>query len=219
VAIGDTTGALRGVSNSVNVFANDTDPDGTANLTGGSAVIVAGNAALGITAGTSFPGGVVTYTPPATTAAGPQTFTYNAVDADGLVSATPATVTVNVSAGEAIVVAKSIYTQAKGRWTVSGTDSPAAGQTLTIQYDPATAATFKINGVCSGNAAGTVIGTATVDALGNWLLDLILSSTAGVLNPSNTGGNSTGFWCTAPKTLLITSSLSSGTAKPAISLK
>jgi Big-like domain-containing protein len=216
-AIGDTTGALRGVLNSVNVLANDIDPDGATDLA--SAKIVTGNTNLGITAGTVFAGGVVTFTPLATLAAGPQTFTYQAVDKAGAVSASSATVTVNVSTTEAIVVAKSIYTQAKGRWTVSGTDSPPDAQTLTIKYDLSTAPTYKVNGVCTALTTSPVIGTAVVDALGNWLFDQILNSTAGLLNPSNSGGNSTGFWCAPPKNLLISSSLSPATAKPAISLK
>jgi hypothetical protein len=221
VAVNDTAGALRGVANTVKVLANDTDPDGAANLVGGlsAAQIVTGNPALGITAGTSFAGGAVSFTPPSTTAAGAYTFTYNAVDADGLVSAVPATVTVTVSTAEAIIPAKGIYTQAKGRWTVSGTDSPIAGQTLTIAYDPGTVATYKVNGVCTGNAAGTTIGSAVLDTLGNWLYDQILASTAGVLNPSNTLGNSTGFWCTPPKTLRITSSLTGTSVTFPISLK
>ncbi|MGE5325241.1 MAG: cadherin-like domain-containing protein [Actinomycetota bacterium] len=217
VAVNDTTGALRGFANSVNVLANDTDPDGAADLA--SAVIVTGNANLGIAAGSAFPGGIVTFTPPATTAAGSYTFTYNAIDQAGAVSATPATVTVTVSTTEAIVVAKSIYTQNKGRWTVSGTVSPTEGQTITIAYDPATAATYKVNGQCTGNAAGIIIGTAAADSLGNWLFDQILNSTSGILNPSNTLGNSTGFWCTPPKTLRITSSLSGISVTAAISLK
>lgn len=217
VAVNDTTGALRGFVNSVNVLANDTDPDGAADLA--SAVIATGNANLGINAGTAFPGGIVTFTPPAATPAGSYTFTYNAVDQAGAVSATPATVTVTVSTTEAIVVAKSIYTQSKGRWTVSGTDSPIAGQTITIAYDPGTVATYKVNGACTGNASGIIIGTAVVDATGNWLFDQILNTTSGVLNPSNTLGNSTGFWCTQPKTLRIASSLSGASVTAPISLK
>ena len=215
VAISDTTGALRGVLNSAKVLANDTSPDGPASIT--SAVIVTGNAKLGIVAGTSFAGGAVSFTPPATTPAGSYTFTYNAVGNTGLVSLTPATATVTVSAAEAIVVAKDIYTQARGRWTVQGTISPAAGQTLTMTYVDGI---FRVNGVCpaASNAAGTVIGTATVDALGNWLYDQILPSTTGVLNPSNTG-NSAGFWCSPPKSLRITSSLTGTSVTSAISLK
>jgi hypothetical protein len=33
---------------------------------------------------------------------------------------------------------------------------------------------------------------------------IIGSNVAGVQNPSNTGGNATGFWCTVPTTVTIT---------------
>ncbi len=219
VAINDTAGALRGFANSLNVLANDTDPDGAADLA--AAVIVTGNASLGVVAGTVFAGGVVTFTPPAATAAGPYTFTYNAIDRAGAVSATPATVTINVSTSEAIVPAKAIYTQSKGRWTVGGTISPAAGQTMNITYDITTPPTFKVNGVCTAMTAATnpVIGRAPVDALGNWLFDQLLSNTSGVINPSNTLGNSTGFWCTPPKSVRITSSLTGASVTFPISFK
>ena len=216
VAVNDATGALRGFANQVNVFANDTSPDGSAVFTGGSAVIVTGNPALGITAGTSFLNGIVSYTPPSTTAAGTYTFTYNAVDVHGMVSQTPATVTVTVSTAEAIVPTKTIYTQAKGLWTLQGTVAPAAGQTITGTYVDGT---YKVAGACTGNAAGTTIGSATADALGNWLYAQALTSTAGVQNPSNSGGNSTGFWCTPPKTMRFTSSLTGASVTFPISLK
>ena len=203
------------MSNSVNVLANDTDPDGSADLT--SVVIITGNASLGISAG-PVASGFVTFTPPSTTAAGTYSFTYQAVDSAGNVSANTATVSVVLSTAEAIVPAKAIYTQAKGRWTLSGTDSPIAGQTITMKYVDGK---FKVNGACpvNNNAAGTVIGTAVVDATGNWLYDQLLASTSGVLNPTNTLGNSTGFWCTPPKTIIFSSSLSTATNTLAISAK
>jgi Bacterial Ig domain len=213
-AIGDVSGALRGFPNSVNVLANDTDPDGAADLA--SAVIVTGNANLGITAGTIFAGGVVTFTPPATAVAGVYTFTYNAVDRSGAQSVTPALVTVSVASAEVIVPAKAIYTQNKARWVVSGTDSPGEGQTLTIRYVDGT---YKVNGACTGNAAGTSIGSAVVDSLGNWVFDQALTSTTGAINPSNTLGNSAGFWCTPPKSVRMTSSLSGASATFPLSLK
>ncbi|HSB80500.1 MAG TPA: Ig-like domain-containing protein [Candidatus Methylomirabilis sp.] len=219
VAINDTIGALRGFPISISVLANDTDPDGVADLA--SAKIVTGNASLGIVAGTVYAGGVITFTPPASLTTGPYLFTYNAVDKGGAASAIPATVTVNVSATEAIIVAKDIYTQSKGRWTVQGTISPVAGQTMSMTYDLSTAPTYKVNGVCTAltSANNPVVGTATVDALGNWLYDQLLANTSGLLNPSNTLGNSTGFWCNPPKNLRITSSLTGGTVTSAISLK
>jgi hypothetical protein len=212
-AVNDNTGALAGTVNSVNVLANDTDPDGPADLA--SAVIVNGNAALGIVSGTVFQGGVVTFTPPAQNPPGRYTFTYNAVDQSGTVSAIPATVTVTLSGGEAIIPAKTQYTQNKGRWVMSGTVSPDGGQTITMTYVDGT---YKVNGACTGNAAGTIVGTAPV-LNGNFTFDQILTSTSGVLNPSNTLGNSTGFWCSPPRTMLYSSSLSQGTTSQAIQLK
>ncbi|HEY0565725.1 MAG TPA: cadherin-like domain-containing protein [Terriglobales bacterium] len=209
----DNVGALRGQRSSVNVLANDTDPDGQSDLA--AAVIINGNAGLGLVAGQNFAGGIVTFTP---AAAQTYTFTYAAVDASGAQSA-PATVTVTVSSAELITPQKTIFTQAKARWTLGGTDSPLAGQTITMMYDPATPATYKVNGQCTGNAAGTVIGSAVVDGLGNYLYDQLLVNTSGVQNPTNTAGNSTGFWCTPPKTMRMTSTLSNVTVTQAISLK
>jgi len=108
------------------------------------------------------------------------------------------------------------YTQKSFRWVVTGTASPIAGQTLRIAYVDGT---YKVNGACTGNAAGTVLGSAVVDPTGTWTLDTILGNTAGLLNPSNTGGNSTGFWCSGPKTLRITDPILGGTATIAVSLK
>lgn len=218
VAVNDTAGAPNNKAVTLNVLANDSDPDGAADLAAAVIVTVpAAGATLtcngGVAAGpgTVCAGGSVTFTP---TATGSFTFTYQAQDRAGMLSATAATVTVTVNATEAIVVTKSQYVVSKNRWVVSGTDSVIAGQTLTLAY---TGGTYKVGGVCTGNAAGTVIGTAPVGALGNWLFDQILTS-AGVLNPSNTGGNSTGFWCTPPKALSITSPLG-GTATSNIILK
>ena len=123
-----------------------------------------------------------------------------------------------VNATEAIVISKSQYVVSKGRWVVTGTDAVIAGQTLTIAYAAgANGGIYKVNGVCSGSAAGFVVGSAAVDGLGNWAFDQILT-TAGVINPSNTGGNSTGFWCTPPKQIVVTSPLG-GTATSNIILK
>ncbi|HEX4944205.1 MAG TPA: hypothetical protein VFV55_07605, partial [Usitatibacteraceae bacterium] len=66
---------------------------------------------------------------------------------------------------------------------------------------------------------GTLIGTAVVDNLGNYLFDQVLTSTVGVQNPTNSLGNGTGFWCSPPKTMRITSSLSTATASPPIQIK
>lgn len=217
VAVNDAGAGQRGVSNSLNVLVNDTDPDGAADLA--SAVIVTGNANLGINAGTVFPGGAVTFTPPAATAAGTYTFTYRAVDQSGVASVAPATVTITLAAAETITPVRARYTQKQARWVITGTSTPIAGQTMTITYDAGTAATYKVNGACTGNAAGAVIGTATVDATGTWTFDQILTNTAGILNPSNSLNNSSGFWCTPPRTVRIKSSLSGISGTLAIELK
>lgn len=213
VANADSTSALRGIQSNFNVLANDTDPDGAADLA--SAVIVTGNANLGLTAGTTFNGGIVSFTPSASMATGTVTFTYNAVDRAGATSATPATVSVTVSAGEAIAGTRARFTQNKNRWTITGTDSLSAGQTITIKYDNGT---FRQNGSCTtpGSAVGTVIGTAVVTA-GAWTYDQALTATTGILNPSNTGNNN--FWCTPPTTVRMTSSQSPATATLAIEVK
>lgn len=213
-AVNDSTGALAGAQNSINVLANDADPDGAADLA--SAVIVNGNPALGIVSGTVFNGGVVTFTPPAQNPPGNYTFTYSAVDSAGAISANTATVTVTLSGGEAIVPAKTQYTQNKGRWTLTGTVSPANGQTINMVYVDGT---YKVNGACTGSAAGTLVGTAPTDARGNFTYDQILTNTSGVLNPSNTLGNANGFWCSPPRTIRYSSSLSTATNNQALQLK
>jgi hypothetical protein len=170
VAVNDATNAVAGRVNSVNVLANDTDPDGQADLQ--AAVIVTGSAPLGIAAGAVHAGGSVSFTP---NQAGTFTFTYRARDAAGSLS-NPATVTVTVTGAEQITATATFRTD-KRRWIVGGTDSVIGGQTLTIAYNNGTF----LNG---SSAAGTVIGTAVVDAAGNFLLDFV--GAGGVQDPTNT---------------------------------
>jgi VCBS repeat-containing protein len=204
IAINDSVGALAGSTTTANVMSNDIDPDGASDLA--SVVIVTGNPSLGLTAGTVFPGGNVTIAPPAGTLGGNYTFTYNVVDQAGVPSVTPATVTVAVSSAEAILPAKTQFTQNKFRWVITGTVSPNTRQTMQITYLDGT---FKpAGGSCTTpvSAAGTVLDTPVVDATNTYTWDFILPSTAGVLNPTNSGdnGKSGGFWCSTPKTIRIT---------------
>ena len=152
VANDDSTSAVVGVQQTINVLANDTDVDGQADLAG--AANVTPSAGLTID---SVTGGNVTFT---AAVAGTYTFTYNAQDQAGALSATPATVTVNVSAGETISVTRARFTASKLRWQIDGTDSVRAGQTLTIT-------------LANGTAAGSVIGTTVVDVAGAWALDIL----------------------------------------------
>lgn len=167
IAVNDSTSTVVQLPLAINVLGNDTDVDGQADLS--SAVIVTQPQA-----GASVTGGpVVNFI---ATAAGIYTFTYRAQDAGGVLSANAATVSVTVTASEIIAVQQSFFRRIAARWIVSGTDSVHANQTLTIAYQ---------NGVFADrtSAAGTVIGTATVDATGAWLLDI--RSVTGVLNLNN----------------------------------
>ncbi len=226
-AADDASGAPNGKPITLNLLANDTDVDGVADLGATAAAVIQSLPAAGATLtcnggvaaviGTACSGGNVTFTGNGGGAI--YSFTYKARDASGALSSNTATVTMTVNATEAIVVQKSIFTAKSLRWTVTGTDSLVAGQTLSITYDIATPPTYKKNGVCTAMTAADnpVIGTATVDALGAWSYDTTVSS-AGFINPTNTGSNGTGFWCSPPKSLKITSPLG-GSATTVISFK
>ncbi len=223
-AVIDSSGAPNNRAVTVSVLGNDTDPDGAADLAAaviqsvpaaGATITCNGGAAAVV--GTVCAGGTIAFT--GSGGGSVYTFSYRARDVSGALSANTATVTMTVNATEAIVVQKSIFTSKTWRWTVAGTDSLIAGQTLTVTYDITTPPTFKVNGVCTAMTAATnpVIGTATVDALGNWTYD-VLGTSAGTVNPTNTGSNGTGFWCTPPKQVKVTSPLG-GTATTNITLK
>jgi Bacterial Ig domain len=184
----------------VNVIANDTDPDGAADLA--NAQIVTWPPQLGAQPVPA--AGVVTYTP---TSTGTFSFTYRAIDSTGALSANIATVTVAVASSEAITIAKSIYKAgAQGgvsaRWTVSGTDSIREGQTLTIAYNNGTLNAANGGGTCNGTAANPkcVVGTAVVDALGNYLYDKVLSA-GGPSDPTDAT-----TWSTKPTSVKVFSS-------------
>jgi hypothetical protein len=171
-AVNDNTAAVAGRVNSIDVLANDTDPDGAADLL--AAVIVPGSVPPQLS-NLTVSGGAVSFTP---TATGTFTFRYQAKDKGGLLSPLPgATVTVTVSGAEAITITRVNFVVSKKRWRIDGTVSPIAGQMMKITYDNGTLA----NGT---SAAGTLIGTALVDANGTWTLDL--PGVTGILDPTNT---------------------------------
>jgi hypothetical protein len=96
----------------------------------------------------------VLYTPPIS---GPATatFQYTIADNHGNVSA-PATVTVNVTAGEDIRVTKADFRAGKNEWDLVGTSSiPGPGNRLTID-------------LMRGGVTVANIGVADVDNLGAW---------------------------------------------------
>lgn len=154
-------------AHTIDVLANDTDPEGQADLA--QAVIVTQpQTGASVTSGS-----VVTFT---ASAPGTYTFTYVAQDQAGAQSAQPATVTVTVLPVENIVIQQATFRTTARRWIVAGTDSVPANQTLTITY---------ANGILSNGspASNIVIGTATVDGAGNWILDI--RGVTGVLDPTN----------------------------------
>lgn len=149
----------------INVLANDTDPEGNVPLTVTNLTQPAAGRGSVSTDGTT-----VSYTPPATvTTAFTTTFTYQARDSLGAVSA-PATVTVNVqprpAAGETFTVtAATVLARSNNRynWDVSGTSSVTTGNTVTVRVTTTT-------GV-------QTLGTTTVPVTGRWRLTVSNSTT------------------------------------------
>jgi len=149
----------------INVLANDTDPEGNVPLTVANLTQPAAGRGSVSTDGTT-----VSYTPPATvTTAFTTTFTYQARDSLGALSA-PATVTVNVqprpAAGETFTVtAATVLARSNNRynWDVSGTSSVTTGNTVTVRVTTTT-------GV-------QTLGTTTVPVTGRWRLTVSNSTT------------------------------------------
>jgi hypothetical protein len=221
VAVSDNFGAVVNLPVTLKMLANDTDPDGAADLDGGQ--YVTGNATLGIVAGTSFTGSPVV-TP---TAVGAQSFSYRTRDKAGDLSLNTANVNVNVSATDSPLLTRVQFTQKTFRWVIDGTTSVSTGQTITLKY---TNGVHKPDGDtrrCSDvpvaeriSAVGHVVGTATVTAANAFTFDQILSPTTGEKNPTISGNGSTAYWCTTPTGVQGTSSLTNAvTPTLAISLK
>ena len=148
----------------INVLANDTDPEGNLPL----AVANFSQPAPGRGAVTS-DGTTITYTPPASVpTAFTTTFTYQARDALGAVSPS-GTVTVNVQPRPAAetfaVTAATVLARSNNRynWDISGTSSVTTGNTITVRVTTTT-------GV-------QTLGTATVPVTGRWRLTVSNSTT------------------------------------------
>ncbi|HSB82261.1 MAG TPA: Ig-like domain-containing protein [Candidatus Methylomirabilis sp.] len=155
VANPDSFTAVANLASTLNVTANDTDPDGAADI-----VAVANVSAVTPAVGTPGTGTAtavgkdVSFT---ATAAGIYSFTYQAQDAAGAQS-NPTTVTVTVASAETITIALAEYRITALRYRVNGTISPVANQTMTIELR---------------NAAGTVLRTDTAPSPGGaWAIDI-----------------------------------------------
>lgn len=160
------TVATLGVPLTINVLANDTDPEGNLPLTVPAASLTQPAAGRGTV---STDGTTVTYTPPATvTSAFTTTFTYQARDSLGALS-NSGTVTVNVSPRPAAetfaVTAATVTARSNNRynWDLSGTSSVTTGNTVTVRV--------------TTTSGVQTLGTATVALTGRWRLAVSNSTT------------------------------------------
>lgn len=169
-AVNDFANAVVNTPLVIKVLANDTDTNGAADIV--AAVNVTQPTPGGATI--SVAGGSVSFSASAT---GTYTFSYQAMDAGGLVSANTATVTVQVAAAESLTFTRNEYIVSKSRLRVDGTISPIASQWVRVDFT---------------NAAGTVLGTAgmvTSTTAGTWLLDKVIALPAGTVSVKATGAN------------------------------
>jgi hypothetical protein len=175
-AANDTMAAVVNVATNVNVLANDTDPDGAADLVG-IANLTQPVGPAGAIASAAVAGTAVTFT---ANTGGIYTFTYQAQDTAAALS-NVATVTVTVAAAETLTITPpATFIAAQKRWKIAGVSTPAVvGKQVKIQY---------YNGV-NGSAtagAGFLVGTATVaDTLGNWTYDF--KPVSGLADPTIAG--------------------------------
>jgi len=151
VVVNDSYSAAANTAKKFNVLANDTDPDGPADLAGvtnvtqpqaGASVTVENGRNVRFLA----------------SAPGTYSFTYRAMDAAGNISANTATVTVKVLAYSVTIDANS-YALGTSTLTASGKISPAASQKVTLRFFDAAGNLLK------------VIGDFLTDADGNWSAD------------------------------------------------
>jgi hypothetical protein len=151
------------------VLINDTDPQGNADIV--NAVNLTQPAAGATVSGGA--GGIITFT---ATIPGTYTFTYQAQDAEGNISANAGTVTVVAVNADTLGITKALFNSSQSRWVITGTDPTGEGATITLSYS-------------DGPNAGHVLGTAVV-AGGNWTFDL--RGVTGIDNPT-IGGDITIF--------------------------
>lgn len=169
-AANDAVSGVASTPLAINVVANDTDPDGAADI------VAATNVTQPTGASVTVSGGVVTFTAPT---GGTYSFSYYALDAGGATSANPATVTVQVAAAETLTIGRAEYVRSKGRLRAQGTINPVAGQTIAVEFVSA-----------SGTVLGFV-GTGAVDAVGNWTVDVATPLPTGATQIRATSSNGT----------------------------
>ncbi|MNO36288.1 hypothetical protein D3C76_263550 [compost metagenome] len=188
IANADSAASSNGQPVSINVLANDTDPDGNVPLK------VVGLAQPDSGQGTASTDGVrVIYTPPASvTAPFTAAFTYQASDAKNAVSE-PATVSVAVTPAavneDLVVTSASVTSRSNSRytWELAGTTSRGTGNTLTAT------ATTTAGPLNLGNAILTPIGTGA-----RWRISVTTTGSGPSSNPTVTISSAFGRSITVP---------------------
>lgn len=168
VAVNDTLSTFVNQATTLDLLANDTDPDGQTDLV----------AVAGLTAPTPAGAAVTAAGATATFSAsqpGTYTFNYQAQDAAGTTS-NVATVTVNAAASQTINVTRAQYTRSSARLRIDGTVSPVTTppQRLELRW-------------ANGSNTTSLVATAVPDATGLWTIDL--RGVTGIQNPDNSKAN------------------------------
>jgi hypothetical protein len=208
VASDDSAMAPVNTAVAIDVLANDVDVDGQNDLASAVELAVSSLPSGAAPPSLQASGGVVSFI---ASSPGMYTFTYKAQDSGGLRSAA-ATVTVAVSGVETIAISQAEFRTAELRWRVEGTDTLPVGQTLELRYEDGS---YRTPAGTSVSVRGAVFATVVVGADGKWLLDATVGG-AGIANPTNTAGNSNGFWVAPPQNLRAVSRLTPAFARAAI---
>jgi hypothetical protein len=189
IALNDSATSSNGQPVTINVLANDSDPDGNVPLK------VVGLAQPDSGQGMVSTDGVrVVYTPPATIAAAfTASFTYQASDTKDALS-DPATVSVSVTAAptvnEDLVISSAAVTSrsnSRYTWDLTGTTSRGTGNTITVKV--------------STTAGLLNLGTATLTPIGTgarWRVSVTTTGAGPSPNPTATVTSSLGKTVTAP---------------------
>ncbi|WP_271409292.1 Ig-like domain-containing protein [Pseudomonas sp. Q1-7] len=185
VGVADT-GSTLGVPLTLDVLANDSDPEGNVPLSVANLTQPAAGQGSASTDGTS-----ITYTPPATvTSAFTASFTYQVQDAFGALSA-PVTVSVQVSpppaGAENLTVTTAEFTLRSNNrvtWSLDGQSSITTGNSLRVQVTTTT-------GLLD-------LGNVTVPASGRWRLSVTTTNVTPSANPTATITSSHGTVRTVP---------------------
>lgn len=189
VANNDSATTSGGTAITINVLANDSDPD--RNLPLSVSGLSQPDSGRG---GVSTDGSVVTYTPPATvTEPFIANFTYEARDALGAVSLAPATVSVAVAATPVAedlqVTSASVVSRSNNRysWDLAGTTSRGTGNSITV--------------TASTSSGPLALGTATLSSAGTgarWRLSVTTTGSGPSSNPTITVRSAFGQTITVP---------------------